>query len=63
MKLNPLTPGSKSYLSPPLRSSPNDGGKVHGYSMLRTQINNDYFQDLMDKAAVFNVEIEGHRMY
>lgn len=34
---------------------------VHGYSMLRTQLNNDYFQDIIDKALDFEVNVEGHR--
>ena len=60
--LQPLTPGSKSFLLQhdfpavtfirPL---------VHGYSLLRTQLNNDYFLDLFDKALEFQVPIEGHR--
>jgi len=29
--------------------------------MLRTQLNNDYFHDLYDRAADFGIEIEGHR--
>ena len=35
---------------------------VHGYSLLRTQLNNDYFHDLFDESAKFGIEIEGHRM-
>lgn len=34
---------------------------VHGYSLLRTQLNNDYFHDLFDESAKFGIEIEGHR--
>ncbi|KAJ7063496.1 hypothetical protein C8F01DRAFT_1055846 [Mycena amicta] len=33
---------------------------MHGYSLLRTQLNNDYFQDLFDESARFDVDIEGH---
>jgi len=33
---------------------------MHGYSMLRTQLNNDYFRDLFDESARFGIEIEGH---
>ncbi|TEB39638.1 glutamine synthetase/guanido kinase [Coprinellus micaceus] len=33
---------------------------MHGYSLLRTQLNNDYFLDLFDKALEFQVPIEGH---
>jgi hypothetical protein len=29
--------------------------------MLRTQLNNEYFQDLMDKSGDFGVNVEGHR--
>ncbi|UZJ51028.1 hypothetical protein CBS101457_000348 [Exobasidium rhododendri] len=32
----------------------------HGYSMLRTTMNKDYFLDLFDKAADFGIDIEGH---
>lgn len=35
--------------------------EVHGYSLLRTQLNNDYFHDLYDESAKFGIEIEGHR--
>lgn len=34
---------------------------MHGYSLLRTQLNNDYFLELFDKAVEFHVPIEGHR--
>jgi glutamine synthetase len=34
---------------------------VHGYSMLRTQLNQDYFNDIFDVAKQFHIEIEGHR--
>ncbi|KAI3599990.1 glutamine synthetase [Moniliophthora roreri] len=33
---------------------------MHGYSLLRTQLNNDYFHDIFDRAADFSVDIEGH---
>ncbi|KAF7338157.1 Gln-synt-C domain-containing protein [Mycena venus] len=33
---------------------------MHGYSLLRTQLNNDYFHDLFDEAAKFGVSLEGH---
>ncbi|KAF9265578.1 glutamine synthetase/guanido kinase [Marasmius fiardii PR-910] len=33
---------------------------MHGYSLLRTQLNNQYFQDIFDKAKEFSVDIEGH---
>ncbi|KXN91501.1 Type-1 glutamine synthetase 2 [Leucoagaricus sp. SymC.cos] len=33
---------------------------MHGYSMLRTQLNNEYFQDIIDKALNFEVNVEGH---
>jgi glutamine synthetase len=34
---------------------------VHGYSLLRTQLNQDYFNDIFDVAKEFQIEIEGHR--
>ncbi|KAF5330711.1 hypothetical protein D9619_005342 [Psilocybe cf. subviscida] len=33
---------------------------MHGYSLLRTQLNNEYFHDLYDKSLAFDVAIEGH---
>ncbi|KAF8912106.1 hypothetical protein CPB84DRAFT_1812245 [Gymnopilus junonius] len=33
---------------------------MHGYSLLRTQLNNEYFHDLFDQSAAFQVPIEGH---
>ncbi|KAF7294740.1 Gln-synt-C domain-containing protein [Mycena indigotica] len=33
---------------------------MHGYSLLRTQLNNDYFHDLFDESARFDVQLEGH---
>ncbi|KAF9532224.1 hypothetical protein CPB83DRAFT_847455 [Crepidotus variabilis] len=33
---------------------------MHGYSLLRTQLNNDYFHDLFDQSLAFKVPIEGH---
>ncbi|KAF9477576.1 glutamine synthetase/guanido kinase [Pholiota conissans] len=33
---------------------------MHGYSLLRTQLNNDYFHDLFDESLKFDVPIEGH---
>lgn len=38
-----------------------NGFAVHGYSLLRTQLNNDYFHDLFDESAKFEVPLEGHR--
>ncbi|KAG6829637.1 hypothetical protein H0H92_003970 [Tricholoma furcatifolium] len=32
----------------------------HGYSLLRTQLNNEYFQALFDEATRFRISIEGH---
>ena len=34
---------------------------MHGYSLLRTQLNNQYFHDLFDKSLEFQIPIEGHR--
>ncbi|PPQ63260.1 hypothetical protein CVT24_006785 [Panaeolus cyanescens] len=33
---------------------------MHGYSLLRTQLNNQYFHDIFDQSAAFDVQIEGH---
>ncbi|KAF8507904.1 hypothetical protein BU17DRAFT_57077 [Hysterangium stoloniferum] len=33
---------------------------MHGYSLLRTQLNQQYFNDLFDESAKFGVSIEGH---
>lgn len=33
---------------------------MHGYSLLRTQLNNDYFHDLFDESSKFEVPLEGH---
>jgi len=33
---------------------------MHGYSLLRTQLNSEYFHDLFDQSARFGVDIEGH---
>ena len=59
--LQPLTPGSRSlillfvsWLILPL---------VHGYSLLRTQINSDYFNDIFDESLKFQVPLEGHRKW
>lgn len=37
--------------------------KVHGYSMIRTQANVDYFHDLYDQAQAMGIDIECHRAY
>ncbi len=34
---------------------------VHGYSLLRTQINSEYFNDLFDESLKFQIPLEGHR--
>jgi hypothetical protein len=34
---------------------------VHGYSMLRPTLNQDYFHEIYDAAEEFGVGIEGHR--
>ncbi|KAG8927887.1 hypothetical protein FRC01_006760 [Tulasnella sp. 417] len=36
------------------------GGFVHGYSLLRTTLNKDYFNDLFDECVKFGVAIESH---
>ncbi|KAG6335844.1 hypothetical protein ID866_3234 [Astraeus odoratus] len=33
---------------------------MHGYSLLRTQLNQDYFNDLFDESLKFQIDIEGH---
>ncbi|KAH9930739.1 uncharacterized protein B0H18DRAFT_1083811 [Fomitopsis serialis] len=33
---------------------------MHGYSLLRTQLNNDYFHDIFDESLKFDVPLEGH---
>ncbi|OJT09112.1 Type-1 glutamine synthetase 2 [Trametes pubescens] len=33
---------------------------MHGYSLLRTQLNNEYFNDLFDESLKFQIPIEGH---
>jgi glutamine synthetase len=33
---------------------------VHGYSVLRPSLNNDYFHALYDEAEKFGIEIEAH---
>jgi len=35
----------------------------HGYSLLRTQLNNDYFHDLFNMSVEFQIPIEGHRTF
>ena len=40
--------------------SPRSPYPVHGYSLLRTQLNNEYFHDLFDESAKFEVDLEGH---
>jgi hypothetical protein len=34
---------------------------VHGYSLLRTQLNKAYFEELFDASTQFGIGIEGHR--
>ena len=36
---------------------------VHGYSLLRTQLNSEYFNDIFDESLRFQVPLEGHRTY
>ena len=33
---------------------------MHGYSLIRTQLNNEYFHALYDQSALFDIEIESH---
>lgn len=68
VNLTALTPGSAfchPLLSLCARRSTSDSLStsdltVHGYSMLRPLLNNDYFHDLHDKAEAFDIEVEGH---
>lgn len=54
-KETPETLAEKKYLNiQPLTSG------MHGYSLLRTQLNNDYFHDLFDLTHEFEVPLEGH---
>jgi len=59
--LNPLTPGSE-LSRVVIEKEMIQHHPVHGYSMLRTQLNNAYFQDIMDEALHFGVQVESHRM-
>jgi glutamine synthetase len=62
--LEPLTPGSRYhgiYDVSAQQVSIDDHLAVHGYSLLRTQLNNDYFRDIFNYAATFDIAIEGHR--
>lgn len=59
--LTPLTPGSE--LMKLICQCFIHIRTVHGYSMLRTQLNNNYFHDLFNLSAQFDVAIEGHRKY
>ncbi|KAI6036532.1 hypothetical protein BKA83DRAFT_4164165 [Pisolithus microcarpus] len=34
---------------------------MHGYSLLRTQLNQDYFNELFDESLKFRIDVEGHR--
>lgn len=36
---------------------------AHGYSLLRTSLNKDYFYDLYNVSTTMDIEIEGHRGY
>lgn len=36
---------------------------VHGYSMLRPNLNQEYFYDLYDASMAFGIPIEGHRKF
>lgn len=54
-KETPETLAEKKYSNlQPLTSG------MHGYSLLRTQLNNDYFHNLFDLTHKFEVPLEGH---
>lgn len=55
-----LTPGSKFIFARALVRSIKRN-TVHGYSLLRTQLNQEYFHALFDESKKFGIEIEGHR--
>lgn len=59
MSLDPLTPGSKRGECTGCVGT--NKSLVHGYSLLRTQLNKDYFNDIFEMAAQFGVDIESHR--
>ncbi|KAB5595697.1 Glutamine synthetase [Ceratobasidium theobromae] len=54
-----LTPGSKFIFARALVRSIKRN-TVHGYSLLRTQLNQEYFHALFDESKKFGIEIEGH---
>ncbi|EUC59497.1 glutamine synthetase/guanido kinase [Rhizoctonia solani AG-3 Rhs1AP] len=54
-KETPQTVAEKSFTN----LSPLTPG-MHGYSLLRTQLNQEYFHDLFDESKKFGIEIEGH---
>ncbi|KAG2019861.1 glutamine synthetase, variant 2 [Coprinopsis cinerea AmutBmut pab1-1] len=58
--LQPLTPGSKCTSDCYPHILLNQYPQVHGYSLLRTQLNNKYFHELFDQSLAFDVDIEGH---
>ncbi|KAF7796709.1 hypothetical protein EIP86_007892 [Pleurotus ostreatoroseus] len=54
-KETPATVAEKNFMGlQPLTSG------MHGYSLLRTQLNNDYFTALFDEAYKFGIQLEGH---
>lgn len=62
MGLQPLTSGSTSSARLPAFLT-DDEDSVHGYSLLRTQLNSDYFHDIFNETAKFEVPLEGHREF
>jgi len=59
--LDPLTPGSEFVLQVSGSLGLGLTRTVHGYSLLRTQLNNQYFHDIFNEAEKFGVAIEAHR--
>lgn len=59
--LQPLTSGSKLALIHYRHVI--EKRAVHGYSLLRTQLNTEYFNDIFDETAKFDVPLEGHRTW
>ncbi|KAK4687712.1 glutamine synthetase, partial [Tremellales sp. Uapishka_1] len=58
--LETLTPGSESFPHEPSSTFSDQLRAVHGYSMLRTTLNQDYFHALYDEAVAFGIDVEGH---
>ncbi|KAG6900662.1 hypothetical protein C0993_005895 [Termitomyces sp. T159_Od127] len=58
--LTPLTPGSPSSFDELFTKNCDCNFTDHGYSLLRTQLNNEYFNSIFDLGRLFRIPIEGH---